>query len=321
MNHTHIVNSGEKVALITDVHAMYEPLLAALQDIKSRGITRIYSLGDNIGTGPNPREVLNLLREYNVISIAGNAEDYIIYGIKPYNYIMNDKSGLRKNNAIWTKEQLSNNDIKSIYLYPRSIDLIIGNEKVGLCHFANDVRFGYLYASVLNYLKLFNIASGETIDKVPTNFFKYTNTVDEYRFVLKKYDEESSIHRKDKRYTDIYFDAIKHKILGGKKITAYNSIFQGHAHFRLVDRGDTNIYTLRGLGMGWADKSSKDFNRASYVILTGCENGYKMEEVNNIEFDVESLHYNILHSKNDNPAIRKFVGLPEDKKCKVKRFL
>ena len=41
--------TGRKIAIFTDAHGLYEPTLAALQDMKARGITEIYSLGDNIG--------------------------------------------------------------------------------------------------------------------------------------------------------------------------------------------------------------------------------------------------------------------------------
>ena len=41
--------TGREVALITDCHSMYEPTLAALEDIRRHGIDEIYSLGDNVG--------------------------------------------------------------------------------------------------------------------------------------------------------------------------------------------------------------------------------------------------------------------------------
>ena len=62
--------TGREIAIFTDAHGLLEPTQAALEDIASRGITEIYSLGDNIGVGPNPSEVLDLLIQYNVQSIA-----------------------------------------------------------------------------------------------------------------------------------------------------------------------------------------------------------------------------------------------------------
>ena len=78
--------TGREIAIFTDSHALLEPTKAALQDMLNRNITEIYSLGDNIGLGPNPSEVLDLLEEYNVKSIAGNSEDYITLGSLPFTY-------------------------------------------------------------------------------------------------------------------------------------------------------------------------------------------------------------------------------------------
>ena len=74
--------TGREIAIFTDSHALLEPTKVALEDIARRGITEIYSLGDNIGVGPNPSEVLNLLSEYGVHCIAGNSEDYCTLGIE-----------------------------------------------------------------------------------------------------------------------------------------------------------------------------------------------------------------------------------------------
>ena len=56
--------TGRQIAIFTDIHGLLYPTIAILQDIKRRGIKEIYSLGDNIGVGPNPSEVLDLLGEY-----------------------------------------------------------------------------------------------------------------------------------------------------------------------------------------------------------------------------------------------------------------
>lgn len=43
----------------------------------------------NIGEGPNPKEVMLLLKEYGVISVLGNAEEYIWLGIEPFSDCIN----------------------------------------------------------------------------------------------------------------------------------------------------------------------------------------------------------------------------------------
>ena len=58
--------NNRKIAIFTDAHALLEPTQAVLEDMHRRGITEIYSLGDNTSLGPNPKEVLDLMNEYNV---------------------------------------------------------------------------------------------------------------------------------------------------------------------------------------------------------------------------------------------------------------
>lgn len=65
----------DKITILTDAHGLFEPTLTILEDIRKKWITKIYSLGDNIGTGSNPSEVINL-DYYGVKSIKGN-QNYI----------------------------------------------------------------------------------------------------------------------------------------------------------------------------------------------------------------------------------------------------
>ena len=135
-------NSPRRIAIFTDSHALYEPTLAVLEDIRKKGITEIYSLGDNIGTGPNPREVLDLLNEYNVKSIMGNHESYIVDGVENYQDHLFRSGGYNEaiNNSTWTKKELIAEQKESIKLYPKSIELKIGGKKVLLCHSIKDLN-------------------------------------------------------------------------------------------------------------------------------------------------------------------------------------
>ena len=129
---------SNKIGVLTDVHAMYEPLLAILEDMRKRGITEIYSLGDNIGFGPNPHEVLELLRKYNVKSIYGNHEIYAIDGMDALKEHMNTLSPITveqdKKRTAWTRNQLTQQDIDDIMKYDSKIVLEKGGKKITLVH-------------------------------------------------------------------------------------------------------------------------------------------------------------------------------------------
>ena len=62
------------LAVMADIHGNYRALEAVLADIAQQGVDRIFSLGDNIGYGPEPEEVVRALQGYRVVSVMGNHE-------------------------------------------------------------------------------------------------------------------------------------------------------------------------------------------------------------------------------------------------------
>ena len=63
-----------RVAVIADIHGNYRALESVFADIDKLGIDEIISLGDNIGYGPEPEEVVLALLRRNVTSVMGNHE-------------------------------------------------------------------------------------------------------------------------------------------------------------------------------------------------------------------------------------------------------
>ena len=63
-----------RIAVISDIHGNMEAFGAVLADIDMSDIDQIISLGDNIGYGPEPEAVLNLIRERDIPSVMGNHE-------------------------------------------------------------------------------------------------------------------------------------------------------------------------------------------------------------------------------------------------------
>ncbi|NUV00168.1 metallophosphatase [Marinitoga sp. 1154] len=68
-----------KLAFISDIHANLEALNAVLKDIKKREIEKIYCLGDLVGYGPNPNEVIDIIKKEKIESVMGNYDNAIGY--------------------------------------------------------------------------------------------------------------------------------------------------------------------------------------------------------------------------------------------------
>jgi len=65
----------EKIAIISDVHGNKSALEAVLADIKARGISRIFCLGDSVTKCANPDVVIDLLKDNCEVVLKGNCDD------------------------------------------------------------------------------------------------------------------------------------------------------------------------------------------------------------------------------------------------------
>lgn len=284
-------NKKRQIAIFTDVHGLLEPTMAVLDDIRRRGITEIYSLGDNIGVGPNPKEVINLLEDNGVISVAGNSEEYITLGIEPFKSYFTE---LKYKSHLWTLSKLGEREKGIISLYPHSIELLVGGKNLALCHFANDVRFDFRENSTWSYQN--NVGVSPDAYKQ----FLYTNSNAQSLYmsrVLLQYGFNNPLVKG-------FLSAMDDPLFAGNRVSFYDAIIQGHVHWKIYDRGGgTDFYSIRAVGMGY-DKDPID--SASYVILTEQENGYDFQEVL-VKYDRERMEYSILNSSMPDLTIRKFV--------------
>ena len=63
-----------KIAIISDIHGNMEALTQVLTDAQGLSPDQIVCLGDCIGYGPEPNEVIEAVRRHNIPSIIGNHE-------------------------------------------------------------------------------------------------------------------------------------------------------------------------------------------------------------------------------------------------------
>ena len=60
------------ITIFGDIHANLPALEAVLQDINARGLTNLYCLGDLVGYGTFPNEVIRLLQQHQIPTLMGN---------------------------------------------------------------------------------------------------------------------------------------------------------------------------------------------------------------------------------------------------------
>lgn len=67
-----------RLLLLSDIHANHTALQAVLRDAEARGFDQVVNLGDALGYGPQPREVLATLRGLDAVCVCGNHEQMLL---------------------------------------------------------------------------------------------------------------------------------------------------------------------------------------------------------------------------------------------------
>lgn len=89
----------KRTAIVSDVHSNLEALEAVLEDAADQGCNDIVCLGDLIGYGPNPRQVMQIALEHFRFTLLGNHEEGVLFQPVGFNW-------KAEASAWWTKDQL-----------------------------------------------------------------------------------------------------------------------------------------------------------------------------------------------------------------------
>jgi diadenosine tetraphosphatase ApaH/serine/threonine PP2A family protein phosphatase len=72
------------IAIISDIHANHDALLAVLAKIEELAPDEVLCLGDVVGYGPEPVRCLDLVRERCELTLCGNHDFALIYGANDF---------------------------------------------------------------------------------------------------------------------------------------------------------------------------------------------------------------------------------------------
>ena len=89
----------KRTALISDIHANMEALEAVMEDLQEQECERILCLGDLIGYGPSPRQVMRVAKDLFEFTLLGNHEEGVLYEPVGFNW-------KAEASTFWTKDQL-----------------------------------------------------------------------------------------------------------------------------------------------------------------------------------------------------------------------
>lgn len=96
-----------RYAFVSDIHANLQAWNAVIDHIHEQNITQIINLGDVVGYGPSPKEVLDSVRKHSQISVIGN-HDAVCGGRMDTSFFNKHAHAVIK----WTQQQLDDEDVQ-----------------------------------------------------------------------------------------------------------------------------------------------------------------------------------------------------------------
>ncbi|CAM3606452.1 metallophosphoesterase family protein [Deinococcus frigens] len=108
-----------RLLLLSDIHANNTALEAVLKDVSSRRYDGVVHLGDALGYGPNPREVLDTLRELDAVCVMGNHDQMLLEYVDGKRATRDSVVSLALR---WQLERLSERDIAWVRTWRDGID-------------------------------------------------------------------------------------------------------------------------------------------------------------------------------------------------------
>jgi protein phosphatase len=135
----------EQIALISDLHGNIPALDATLDDIRRRGIRRIFCLGDLVGKGPHSDRATDICREVCEITIRGNWDDFLLRAT--------DNPALQ-----WHQQRLGPARLAYLATLPTTIEFVMSGKQVRLFHASQQGIYHRVYEDDTHdaHLAMFN---------------------------------------------------------------------------------------------------------------------------------------------------------------------
>ncbi|MEA5620316.1 metallophosphoesterase family protein [Cronbergia sp. UHCC 0137] len=112
-----------KIAVISCIHSNIEALDAVLLDIEQEKADKIFCLGDLVGYGPNPNEVVTKIRQLNIPTCVGCWDEDIIEGLNAcdcsYPSLLAEKRGQIAHE--WTNKEIKPENREFLAQLPQNL--------------------------------------------------------------------------------------------------------------------------------------------------------------------------------------------------------
>ncbi|HDP80594.1 MAG TPA: metallophosphoesterase [Spirochaetes bacterium] len=137
-----------KIAFISDIHANFPALCAAIAEAEKMGADEIIAAGDMIGGGPHPVEVVRALSGRSCRAVAGNIERKVLAMAGHSKMKKHPGKNIKKANIAWTRSRLGPDEIGWLSALPGSLRMNAGGTETLVVHGSPRNDTDYIYPSV-----------------------------------------------------------------------------------------------------------------------------------------------------------------------------
>ncbi|PAB60733.1 metallophosphoesterase family protein [Anaeromicrobium sediminis] len=136
-----------RIGFITDIHSNKYALEEILKDTKKRNLDKIFCMGDLVGYGPFPNEVINKIKEEKIPTIQGNYDQSVGEELMACGCDYKDQKVMEMGvkSLYWTQENTSDENKKWLRELPKEMDVEVEENKIKLVHGSPRRNNEYLY--------------------------------------------------------------------------------------------------------------------------------------------------------------------------------
>ena len=160
-----------KIAVISDIHSNLYALMNVLNDIDDERVDSIICLGDLVGYGPHPNEVVSLIQRKNIISLKGNYDASVVDN--HFTYIRNTTTN--SFSLPWTAEELRAVNRNYLDNLPSSLTLEFNNKKIKFVHGSPNTINEYLLEDGENTKEIMSSLQEDVLVCAHTHLPSYKN--------------------------------------------------------------------------------------------------------------------------------------------------
>lgn len=137
----------DQIVVFSDIHANLPALQAVLKDMDQRGLEQRYCLGDLVGYGTFPNEVIQIIRERKIPTVMGNYDQGVGNSSDECGcaYKTAEAEALGKRSIAWTNAHTTDENKAFLCSLLPQISLELGELRVCLAHGSPRKINEYLY--------------------------------------------------------------------------------------------------------------------------------------------------------------------------------